>query len=165
MLLRTGRERRAIAIVSAVGPPQSTTLVLMKRVLLAFLIAPATALLLAGMADGIGFIFAGRLDLLGPAIALTTIYSYPTAVILGIPAFYLFRRSGWIEWWHFVLGGAAIGCIPPLIVLLAVIRVPLPEFFRDADLFMLCGLGASLGAVSALVLWAIASPFNMKHEH
>ena len=87
----------------------------MKRVVLAFLIAPATGLLLAGIADGIGLIFAEKLDLLGPAIALTAIYSYPTAVLLGIPAFYLFRRFGWLAWWHFVLGGAVIGCIPPLI--------------------------------------------------
>ena len=133
----------------------------MKRVVLAFLIAPATALLLAGMADGIGFIFSEKLDLFGPAIALTTIYSYPTAVILGIPALYLFRRSGWVEWWHFVLGGAVIGCIPPLVVLFAFVRVPLPEFFRDADLLTLCGLGAILGAVSTLVFWAIARPINM----
>lgn len=133
----------------------------MRRVVLAFLIAPATALLLAGLADGIGLIFGESLAFLRPATALTLIYAYPTAVILGIPAFYLFRRCAWIEWWHFALGGVVIGNIPPLMVLLVFIRVPLSDFFRDVNLLTLCGLGAILGAVSTLVFWVIARPFNM----
>lgn len=136
-------------------------LVLMKRVVLAFLIAPATALLLAAVADGIGYVLGSSLKLSGLGLVLTAVYAYPTAVILGIPTFLVFRHRGWFRWWQFVLGGMVIGCIPPLLVLVGIFGMPFAEFLLSADGAVFLGLGAAIGAVSVLVFWLLAYPFNM----
>jgi hypothetical protein len=52
----------------------------------------------------------------GPAGALTVAgVTIAATLVLGVPAFVLLCRRGWMRWWHFACGGAGIGalCVLP----------------------------------------------------
>ena len=107
----------------------------MRRVIVAFavtaLIYPLIALLGGGQHAVGGFI----------AVAGFTV---PAVILIGLPAFLLFRRKLWFSWWQFTVSGAAIGL-----------------FF--SVLFLGIGLGlytalplSIIGAVHGLLFWFLA---------
>ena len=81
----------------------------------------------------------------GGALALAGVATAAT-LLLGVPAFILFHRRGWLRWWQFAVGGGAIGlaCTLPFAVGGATIVGALAPAFL------------ALGAVHGLVFWALA---------
>jgi len=81
----------------------------MRRVVAAFvflaLVYPAVAFVLQGIVGPGGAIAVGGIT----AAAI---------VFLGVPAFALLLRMGWLRWWQFALGGGALGllCAVPFAV-------------------------------------------------
>lgn len=71
---------------------------------------------------------------------LASFLTIPAALFLGVPLFFLFRWRGWLSWWAFALGGAALG----LLIGAALVSV----------LFIVVGMIS--GGVSALTLWLCA---------
>lgn len=67
-------------------------------------------------------------------------------VVLGVPAFVVFRRRGWLSWWQFATGGAALGlaCAVPFAVGGGTLAVALAPTF------------AALGMLHAVLFWLIA---------
>jgi ABC-type tungstate transport system substrate-binding protein len=81
---------------------------------------------------------AGALALGGVTIAAT--------VLLGVPVFILLCRRGWLHWWQFACGGAAIGtvCLLPFAVGgAALVGALFPMFLV-------------LGAAHGALFWALA---------
>lgn len=92
------------------------------------------------------FAFAMR-EAFGTAGALTVGAAGVGALVaLGIPAFVAFRRRGWLAWWQFAVGGAALGlaCVVPLAVAGAVFAAALAPAF------------AALGMLHAVAFWILA---------
>ena len=92
------------------------------------------------------FAFAMR-DAFGPAGALTVgATGVGALVVLGIPAFVAFRRRGWLAWWQFAIGGAALGlaCAVPLALTGTAFAAALAPAF------------AALGMLHALAFWVLA---------
>jgi hypothetical protein len=84
---------------------------------------------------------------LGAAGALTFgAVTIAATVLLGVPAFVLLCRRGWLRWWQFGCGGAAIGvvCLLPFAVGgAALIGALFPTFLV-------------LGAVHGALFWVLA---------
>jgi hypothetical protein len=83
----------------------------------------------------------------GPAGALTLAgVTFVATVVLGIPAFVLLCRRGWLDVWQFTLGGALVGAlcaVPFAIAGAALFTALLPTF-------------AILGAAHGALFWAFA---------
>ena len=67
-------------------------------------------------------------------------------IVLGIPAFVAFRRRGWLSWWQFAVGGAALGlaCVVPLALAGTAFAAALAPAF------------AALGMLHAVAFWGLA---------
>jgi hypothetical protein len=65
------------------------------------------------------------------------------AGLAGIPAYFLFRKLGWLAFWQVVMGGSILGAIVSLLLLGGPPQEPLAR-------------GAALGALVATVFWTIA---------
>jgi hypothetical protein len=92
------------------------------------------------------FAFAMR-DAFGPAGALTVgATGVGALVVLGIPAFVALRRRGWLAWWQFAAGGAALGivCAVPLALAGMAFAAALAPAF------------AALGMLHAVAFWVLA---------
>ena len=78
----------------------------MSRVTLGFLVAPVGPLLLFGLAtrNASTALFVGML-------------TYPFALVLGAPAYFLMRKKAWLKLWQVALASAALGALSFLTVL------------------------------------------------
>lgn len=67
-------------------------------------------------------------------------------VVLGVPAFVLFRRRGWLLWWQFAMGGGVLGlaCGVPFAVGGGTLVAALVPAF------------VALGVLHAVLFWLIA---------
>jgi hypothetical protein len=109
------------------------------RVILGFIVAPGLPLF-------IGALVAHKLDL----APIFVPYAYAMGILGGIPLYVVLRRRMLMRWWHFALGGVALGCVPALLFLPLMASGNL-DTFR----FMVV-VGAPLGLGSALCFWTIA---------
>ena len=85
-----------------------------------------------------------------PALTLFGLwpFAYGVAILGGVPLQLLLQRKCWVFWWTYLLGGAALGCIPSLAFI-----------FPGADggwVTMAAIIGAAYGAISGAALWLIA---------
>lgn len=119
------------------------------RILLAFILAPAVyplgAYLYSLVQSPVESSVASFAAFVVPAS-----FTYPTACLLGLPVFLLFRRLRWRRWWQYALGGAAVGAI----FAFAVAGSSFP-FGNDRSLLLMVFPFAGIGFASALVFWLI----------
>jgi ABC-type tungstate transport system substrate-binding protein len=109
----------------------------MRRVAITFALFASAYPLLAFVMRG-AFGPAGALTLAGVTTAAT--------VVLGVPAFILMCRRGWLEWWQLLCGGAAIGfvcALPFAIAGSALVLALIPTFLV-------------LGAAHGVLFWGLA---------
>src|SRR5258708_7387968 len=130
----------------------------MYRTVAAFLISPLAPLLLAGIATP--FVGNDR-GLFGPAIALTALYAYPAAIVIGVPVYVYARHKSWLRWWHVLLQASLIGALIPG----AIIALFAYAGWSDGtsisavearDWATMVGLGVVLGGASGALFWLIA---------
>jgi hypothetical protein len=110
----------------------------------------ATFAFLALVYPLIAFVTGGEFDV-GGLFVLAGVTTTAT-VILGVPAFVLFFRRGWLSWWQFAFGGAIIGllcAIPFAVGGAAVARALAPGFL-------------AFGALHGLLFWALAIWRNLR---
>ncbi|MHC1551221.1 hypothetical protein [Phyllobacterium sp. K27] len=79
-------------------------------------------------------------------------FSYPVALILGIPAFFVARYLGWLSLKAVVLGGAGLG------LFVCCVMVAFDRGYHEAPAFIILGVAAMAahGAVVAGLFWVIA---------
>jgi hypothetical protein len=112
------------------------------RVILAFLLAPAAAPALIGLAS----IHSSMAGIWVIALGVAA-FTYATTLIAGIPAYFVLRAKNWLKWWHFALGGAVLGLLPALFI----------GFPLSLQGILLLGPDHLLiGAVSGFAFWALA---------
>ncbi len=68
-------------------------------------------------------------------------------IVLGVPAFLLFRRRGWLAWWQFGAGGGALGLI---------VAIPFGVGGGPTLAAALAPAFAALGMLHAVLFWLIA---------
>ena len=132
----------------------------MYRTLIAFVVAPATPLVIAG----IGYLFEHDKTLFGSATAMTLLYAYPAAVIFGVPLYFYARRRGWLRWWQITLQAALIGAAVAMLVLAFVGLLGWGDTWTTFDISSrelteaagMSALGFGLGAASGVLFWLIA---------
>jgi len=110
------------------------------RAAVAFLVAPLATPLVLLVSLMIGTLVAGDtpgpLDRLSPYLVLFAVLTYPSVLLLGIPAFLLFQRYGCQSIIAYAIGGASIGLITA-IAWTAILKVDaMPAF---SALFVLAG--------------------------
>jgi hypothetical protein len=79
------------------------------------------------------------------------IFAYPFAWMLGIPAYLLFRKMGWLKFWQVLLAGAVLGGIACALFSWG----GSPANLERSDLIWM-GLFIIHGAVVAAMFWLIA---------
>ncbi|MEJ5020965.1 hypothetical protein WH297_14660 [Ochrobactrum vermis] len=79
-----------------------------------------------------------------------TVISYPFALTLGIPAFFIARYLGWLSLKAVLLGGAGLGVLAGLLITLDGLHG------RPVSIILGFGLLAAHGAVVAGIFWFIA---------
>jgi hypothetical protein len=96
-------------------------------------------------------------------LALSLLYGYPLAALLGIPAFLLFRRRNWLRFWQVCLAGVIIGSLVPLglVVLVAIYmsgKVGLIGAMSVSlgEMGVLVPFGSAVGVLCAGVFWLLA---------
>ena len=89
------------------------------------------------------------------------LYVYPTTAMVGLPAFCLFQRRGWYQWWQVLVGGVCIGVAPSLLSLLLALFVDMRMNELIATWIPFAALGAAFGAVGALAFRVIAFPLHI----
>lgn len=79
-------------------------------------------------------------------------FSYPVALILGIPAFFIARYLGWLSLKAVVLGGTGLG------LLVCLVLVARDGGYHEAPAFIILGVAtmSAHGAVVAGLFWIIA---------
>jgi hypothetical protein len=113
-----------------------------RRVILAFLLAPAVAPALIGLAS----IHPSMAGMWVMALGVAA-FTYVTTLIAGVPAYFVLRAKNWLKWWHFTLGGAVLGLLPTSLI-------GLPQSLQGTLL-----LGPDyllIGAASGFAFWALA---------
>lgn len=113
----------------------------MARVILGFLLAPAV-FPLAGLASG--SVWSG--------VELVLVISYVSALLVGVPIFFIFQSRGWLKWWQ--VTGAAAACALPFAALL--MNFSNLEIRHLSNSLLLIAHGAAAG----LAFWAIALAGN-----
>jgi hypothetical protein len=85
-------------------------------------------------------------------------FTYATAVFAGIPTYLLLRSRNWLRWWHFTLGGAALGLLTMLVMGLVSFSYQLLLDFPLSLVFLepLVLSGILIGAPSGFVFWVLA---------
>lgn len=79
---------------------------------------------------------------------------------MGFPAFLLFRRRGWYQWWRVLAGGICIGVAPSLLSLLLPLFADVRMLEVMATVLPFAALGAAFGALGALAFRASAFPLQ-----
>lgn len=72
----------------------------MGRVTVAFLVAPLAPALCFGAVSGLA---AGAL--------YVAAWAYPSALVLGVPAYCFMRKRGWLKLWQVSIGSSALGLL------------------------------------------------------
>jgi len=136
-VLAAGLERRGLALLSAslalaLFTAEGFVAVGLNRVGAALLVAPLSSCVVLALTTNAG----------EWSFWPTILYAYYVGLI-GIPAYFVFRKLCWLSFVKVTLGGGALGgSIAPLLL-------QSPEF----EFVLRC---TSLGALSAAVFWAIA---------
>jgi hypothetical protein len=119
------------------------------RLIAAFLLAPAAVMLALSVLMALGATRGTGSPFAFLFFALPIVYASSAA--FGAPLFWLFRRSGWLAWWHAGLGGlaSALPCA-------ALLVLGNPGSLARADGLMGPLLCFGVGSAAALVFWAIA---------
>ena len=112
------------------------------RVVFAFLLAPAVAPLVIAVASLHPSMAGAWIVALGVAA-----FTYGTALLAGVPVYFLFRSKKWLNWWQFTLGGTLLGLLPALIV-----GFP----FSLQGILILGPDHVVIGAISGFAFWAVA---------
>src|SRR5512144_1291607 len=129
----------------------------MKRVFLAFLLAPLVPLLILELVDIAGSSGGTRSSgNAGLFAIIMLLYVYPTTAMVGLPVFCLFHRRGWYQWWRVLIGGVCIGVAPSLLSLFLALFVDIRMNELIATWIPFAALGAAFGAVGALAFRVIA---------
>src|SRR5512143_617985 len=119
----------------------------MKRVLLAFALAPSVVPLVALAAiAGLGGLSQSNL-LVVPMVLVM----YFVTIVVGVPLFVLYWAREWFASTQFLAGGACLG-VAPLMVLLLSAGEALPPDWSSFSLFLVF---AAIGAVSGWVFWLV----------
>jgi hypothetical protein len=112
------------------------------RIILAFLLAPAVAPALIGLAS----IHPSMAGIWVIALGVAA-FTYATTLVAGIPAYFLLRARNWLKWWHLTLGGTVLGLLPTLVM----------GFPLSLNGALLLGPDHLLiGAASGFAFWALA---------
>lgn len=104
----------------------------------AFAVAPISP----GIVVAILALFGPKPDEAIWGIKFNMLIGYPTAVIFGVPAYYVMNRAGFHKARHYILAGGIAGCVLCIVTLT----------------FGLLLLGALFGAFAGFVFWCIARP-------
>jgi hypothetical protein len=82
---------------------------------------------------------------------ILAVFTYATALIVGVPVFAWYRRRGWFEPWQFAVGGGLLGLLP----------MPVIALFGPVPLFLGPVLSV-IGLLSALLFWFLAVRGNVR---
>ena len=74
-----------------------------------------------------------------------SIYTYGSAILFGIPLFFLCRRRRWLQWWHCVVAGT-VASLPFLAILFGSLGILSVE---------VAAIVLGVGAASGLVFWVV----------
>ncbi len=128
---------------------------MIKRLFLAYLIAPAVPSLL----DGLLSIARSTVSADAPLEAVhlfnpfLTIISYMCAGLIGIPLYLILRRHLGSTWWKYVLLGSIIGCVPALLLMMTVNNEP--SGLGTGIVTIAAVIGPIYGAVGGIAFWII----------
>lgn len=115
-----------------------------KRTVLGFALAPALLPL------GALLVALAQKWALEDSLTIAAIYAaftYSAAVVLGTPAYLLFRRTGWRRWWQYALAGIAIG-----LAFLLLLRIVDSRGVVDLPALIFFTAG---GAASTTLFWIV----------
>jgi hypothetical protein len=127
------------------------------RLLIACLIAPVTTGIVLLCISLFGNVGEGIW-----ALKLSAMVGYPALVILGLPAYLVFRRLNWVTIWPYLIIGVIIGMIVPAVIYFpgaSLSKLASPS--RNASLepaVAMFALAAFFGGLSSCVFWLIARP-------
>src|SRR5687768_3771591 len=107
----------------------------MKRLVIAFLLAPAAAPLLIGLMLGFEGVFGLSYIFAGPI----AVFAYAVTLLLGLPTFLWFRKRRWLSFWYFAIGGAILGLAP--LAFFAMTAAPLELSFLAAQALLFTAIG------------------------
>ena len=107
----------------------------MKRIILGFALAPLASGLLQGIIMGTF-----------GAVIFAWVFAYPISLVLGIPAFILFRKKSWLKMWQVTLAGTILGIVGGVLfgLLVGFEGYSVQSVFKGLVLFGLHGLVVSL---------------------
>lgn len=136
---------------------------MIKRLSLAFLLAPAAPLLLDALLRVAKAMLAGD-----PVPGLAQLFSpfflmlsYFCASVIGIPVYLLLRRFLGAIWWRYVVCAALVGCVPAMLIMLGVSGGKGSLEYGIA--LVAVAIGGTYGAVGGWVFWAIGvAPWGRK---
>ena len=103
----------------------------MPRALLALFLAPALVSAIHGF--------------IAPVVLF---FMWVVTTVLAVPLFFLFRRVGWLQWWHACLAGASCGLMFTAVYSLSLSA----EYLEWSGTSMALGF-AGTGALTGLVFW------------
>jgi hypothetical protein len=115
---------------------------------MAFVLAPAVFPLVAWVISM--FHYSESPTLSFAAFLIAASFTYPTALVLGLPLFLIFQRRRWQRWWQYSLGGATIAALPGFAIAWSIWS---SENLVEVLLVVLRFAG--IGAVSAFVFWLV----------
>lgn len=125
-----------------------------KRIVLAYLIAPAVPWLLDALLRVIKSGAAGELltlsQLFTPFLLLV---SYFCAAVIGLPLYLLAKRILAASWWRYVICGGVIGCVPALLILMT--AGDSTDGLGEGIALVAAAIGGIYGAVAGTAFWLI----------
>jgi len=121
------------------------------RLAIAFIVAPAVPILL--------FDVYGLLTMSSPHPPLTPAYlmqgfapiAYGCAFVGGLPLHFILSRRRLFRWWHYAVGGSAIGTLPGACLFVSDSISGLGPAFA----IVAVGVGVPYGALAGLTFWTI----------
>jgi hypothetical protein len=95
------------------------------------------------------------------ALPYGLLLAYPTAWLLGVPAFLLLRHRGWLQWWQFALAGGLCS-LPAVALYWRHGAPPQLEPFSVLNAFYFAGWGVFAGLCFWLLAVAGAAPVSVR---